>query len=97
MPSDELIQMGAADLARLIRSGDLDPVNVIDAHIAQISRVNPRINALITVAFDKARDEARRVRERLQQRTSDLPPLLGVPVPLFPNSRNERDGELLIS
>jgi len=80
MHSNELAHLGAADLARLIRSGDLDPVNVVDAYIDQIGRVNPRINALITVAFDKARDEARRVRERLEQRTSDLPPLLGVPI-----------------
>src|SRR5215470_8319760 len=80
MHSNELIQLGAADLARLIRSRDVDPVNVVDAHIAQIDRVNPRINALVTVTFDKAREEARRIRDRLQERTPDLPPLLGVPV-----------------
>jgi Asp-tRNA(Asn)/Glu-tRNA(Gln) amidotransferase A subunit family amidase len=80
MHSNELIQLGAADLARLIRSRDVDPVNVVDAHIAQIDRVNPRINALVTTTFDKAREEARRIRDRLQQRTSGLPPLLGVPV-----------------
>src|SRR5262245_11982587 len=80
MPSNELIQLSAADLARLIRSRDVDPVNVVDAHIAQIDRVNPRINAVVTAAFDKAREEARRIRGRLQNRTPYLPPLLGVPV-----------------
>jgi len=79
MHSNELIQLSAADLARLIRSREVDPVDVVDAHIAQIDRVNSRIKALVTVTFDRAREEARRIRDRIE-RTSNLPPLLGVPV-----------------
>jgi Asp-tRNA(Asn)/Glu-tRNA(Gln) amidotransferase A subunit family amidase len=80
MHSNELIRLGASETARLIRSGDLAPIEVIDAHITQIERVNPTINALVSVSFDKAREEARRIGEQLRQRTSASLPLLGVPV-----------------
>jgi Asp-tRNA(Asn)/Glu-tRNA(Gln) amidotransferase A subunit family amidase len=80
MPSSELTRLGAADLARHIRKGHVDPLEVVDAHINQIQRVNPSINALVTSRFDQARDEARRAKERMQSGRLDLPPLLGVPV-----------------
>jgi Asp-tRNA(Asn)/Glu-tRNA(Gln) amidotransferase A subunit family amidase len=78
MTSSELVQLGALELARLIRNWQTDPLEVVDAHVGQIEKINPSINALITSCFDQARDEARRARERM--RTSDLPPLFGVPV-----------------
>jgi Asp-tRNA(Asn)/Glu-tRNA(Gln) amidotransferase A subunit family amidase len=80
MQPGELVQLGAADLARLIRNGQAEPLEVVDAHIRVIERLNPKINALVTVTFNQARDEARRFRERLTVRRADLPPLFGLPV-----------------
>src|SRR5262245_13265549 len=79
MRANELIQFGAVELARLIRHGQVDPIEVVDAHISQIQSVNPRINALITATFDEARLEAVRVRRIARSNVSDLP-LLGVPI-----------------
>ena len=58
MRVNELVQFGAVGLARLIRDRQVDPIEVVDAHISQIQNVNPRINALITATFDEARKEA---------------------------------------
>src|SRR5215471_12264715 len=80
MRSNELVRLGAANLARFIGSGDLDPVEVIDEFITQILRVNPRINALVTETFESAREQARDVREQVRKKTSVGLPLLGVPI-----------------
>jgi len=79
MGTTQLIQFGAVELARLIRHGEVDPVEVVDAHISRIQSVNPRINALIAARFDEARQEAVRTRRMARNKVSDLP-LLGVPI-----------------
>ena len=58
---DEITRLGAAELARRIRFGDTSPLEVVDAHIARIEEVEPRVNALITTTFDAARRTARRL------------------------------------
>jgi fatty acid amide hydrolase 2 len=65
----------------MMRDGALSPVEVVDAHIARIEEVNPRLNALIGERFDDARREARAAEARLRHAAdpADLPPLLGVP------------------
>jgi Asp-tRNA(Asn)/Glu-tRNA(Gln) amidotransferase A subunit family amidase len=79
MVSNELIGLGAAEVARLIRSRELDPVELVDAHIRHIERVNPRINALVSPRFDEAREEARQLKERWSPATT-VQSLPGVPV-----------------
>lgn len=78
---DELLTISAAELAARIRRHEVSPVEVVDAHIARIERVNPAINGLIADRFARARDEARRAESRLMAATASrqLPPLLGVP------------------
>lgn len=75
---DEFTTLGAAELARRIRAGDASPLEVVDAHIARIERVEPHINALITPTFDAARSTARRMTDAGVP--SDPPPLHGVPI-----------------
>ncbi|MFW5709633.1 MAG: amidase [Chloroflexota bacterium] len=78
---NDILLTGAAEIARRIKAGLLDPVDVIDAHIARIQAVNPRINALIIPMFDEARQQARNAADRIAQgNTDDLPPLYGVPI-----------------
>jgi amidase len=56
----------ATDLARtdlvgqaeLVRTGELSPLELVDAAIARIEAVNPRLNAVVTTLFDEARAEA---------------------------------------
>ncbi|KQO05436.1 glutamyl-tRNA(Gln) amidotransferase subunit A [Agreia sp. Leaf244] len=64
--SSEIIYQDATSLAELIRSGDLSPVEVVQAHLDRIDAVNPDINAIVTLADDvleKARKAERAVRE----------------------------------
>lgn len=45
-------------LAELIRAREIEPIEVIDATIARIERLNPQLNAVIHRLFDKARAQA---------------------------------------
>ena len=47
------------DIAPLVRSGRLSPVDLVQSCLAQIE-ARPRVNAFITVLRDRALDEARR-------------------------------------
>src|ERR1700716_1184719 len=54
-----LTRRSARELARLIRSREVSPVEVLDAHLAVIERINPKLNAIVTLAAEQARDAAR--------------------------------------
>ena len=69
----------ATTLAAQIRRGERSPVTVVDAFLDRIERVNPEINAYVTVCTESAREAAREA-ERAVERGDDLGPLHGVPV-----------------
>lgn len=74
--------MSAMALARAIRAGEASAREVVDAHIALLSRVNPAINALVVDCFEAAQKEADAVDARIAAAAvtgEELPPLLGVP------------------
>lgn len=48
--SNELIFKDATRLAELIRTREVSPVEVMQAHLDRIAAVEPRVNALVTVA-----------------------------------------------
>ena len=58
MPN-ELNQLDATAQAELVRKKEVSPLELVDAAIAAIERVNPQINAVITPLFDKARAQAK--------------------------------------
>ena len=70
----------AISLADQIRHRRVSPVEVIEETLARIERVNPKLNAFITVFGDQAREAARGAEKLVMQRRRTLPPLLGVPV-----------------
>lgn len=80
--SIEIAYMSAVDLLDGYRRRALSPVDVIEAIIARIEAVNPKINAFVTTCFDTARQEARLAEERYASaaRNDELPALLGVPL-----------------
>lgn len=53
-----LVARPATELRRMIGSKEISPVELLDACIAQIERVNPFLNAVTATCFDRARDEA---------------------------------------
>jgi aspartyl-tRNA(Asn)/glutamyl-tRNA(Gln) amidotransferase subunit A len=67
------------DLSVRIRDGSLSPVAVVDACLARIDALNPRLNAFITVTGDAAR-EAARVTESEITGGRWRGPLHGIPV-----------------
>ena len=57
---DELAALDATAQAEMIRSGELKPLELVEAAIARIERLNPQLNSVIHTLFDKARIEAGR-------------------------------------
>jgi Asp-tRNA(Asn)/Glu-tRNA(Gln) amidotransferase A subunit family amidase len=76
-----LAERSGLSLARSIRTGELSARQVIDAHIALLEEVNPKVNAVIAPRFDAARAEADAADARIAgaEDPDSLPPLLGVP------------------
>jgi amidase len=56
---EELADLDATAQAALVRRGDVTPIELVDAAIARIERLNPRLNAVIHEHFERARGEAR--------------------------------------
>jgi len=79
MANDELCWLPATALAGLIRKKKVSPVEVVDAVLDRIERVNPRVNAYVAVTGDSARKEARAAERALARRSARLGPLHGVP------------------
>ncbi len=79
MTDGDLTRLTALELQRLIRTRAASPVEVLDAHLATIERVNPRLNAIITLASDQARDAAMEA-EKAVLRGDELGLLHGLPV-----------------
>ena len=74
-----LSRKSACELTALIASRAVSPIEVLDAHLAVIERVNPRLNAFVTLAADAARRQAHAVEASLT-RGDQLGPLAGLPI-----------------
>src|SRR3989449_920277 len=55
---DELAFLDATAQAELVRRGQVTPSALVDATIARIEAVNPKLNAVIILLFEKARAQA---------------------------------------
>jgi amidase len=55
---DELCDLSAAELAVRIRRKDVSAREVMAAHLARIERVNPKVNAIVTLVADRALADA---------------------------------------
>jgi amidase len=77
--SDELCDLSAIELVTRIRRKDLSAREVMTAHLARIERVNPRVNAIVTVVAERAMADAARADE-LAARGGTLGVLHGLPV-----------------
>jgi len=75
----ELWRLTAVEAVRLLKRREVSPLELIDAAAARIEATNPKINALVTLCYDRARDHARRV---MSEKRPDAPPhyLHGLPI-----------------
>jgi len=87
MPSraeSELAFLSIEQAARLLRRKEISPVELTEASLARIERLNPSLNAFLTVIADRARRQARAAeRDILRKRPRGL--LHGIPVSLKDN------------
>jgi aspartyl-tRNA(Asn)/glutamyl-tRNA(Gln) amidotransferase subunit A len=75
--SDEFIKMSATKMAALVRAREASPVELVEAHLRRIERLNPSLNAVVSLAPD-ALERAREAEEALA-RGAELGELHGVP------------------
>ncbi|MDQ1470556.1 MAG: amidase [Bryobacterales bacterium] len=71
--------LSAVEMARLIRTKELSAREALVAHLKQIERINPTVNAVVTLVPEMAAQAAAEADER-QARNEPLGPLHGLPV-----------------
>ena len=76
---DELCLAPATDLAAMLRRKELSARELLDAHLDRIERVNPAVNAIVTLDVDGAR-RAAGAADDAAARGEWLGPLHGLPV-----------------
>jgi amidase len=71
--------LSAIEMARLIRAKKLSAREALAAHLKQIERVNPKVNAIVTLVPEMAAADAAKADE-MQAHKETLGPLHGLPV-----------------
>ena len=79
MSDERLCWTPATELAALIRKKKVSPVEVLDAVLDRIERLNPKLNAFVTLTDEQARREAKAAERALSKKGARLGPLHGVP------------------
>ncbi len=79
MARDDLAFLSAAETAAAIATKQVSPVDVVQAYLARIERLDGHLHAYITVLRDDALAAARQAEQALR-RDGALPPLFGVPM-----------------
>ena len=74
---NDVVLMPAVSQLELLRSGALSVAELAEAHIRQIERLNPQLNALVDFDADRARAQAQRLDATPQRERG---PLHGLPV-----------------
>ncbi len=80
MSDRDLCFTPATALQRLYRTRKVSPLEVMQAVLARIDAVNPRVNAYVTLVRESALAEAKKATAGLARRSAALGPLHGVPV-----------------
>src|SRR5205823_724213 len=80
----ELWRRSAIELAGLIALREASSAEVVEAHLARIAEVNPKLNAIVRVLADTARAQAADA-DRKVAAGEPLGPLHGVPITVKEN------------
>jgi aspartyl-tRNA(Asn)/glutamyl-tRNA(Gln) amidotransferase subunit A len=78
MTRNDLCFLSGAEAARRIALGELSPVELLDAILAHVEEMQPKINPFTIVRTDEARTEAKAA-EVAMTRGEELGPLHGIP------------------
>src|SRR5262249_26425122 len=77
--TNDLCWLSATELEALIRRKKVSPVEVVDAILTRIEKINPKINAYVTLTAEAARRDAKAAERALGRKGARLGPLHGVP------------------
>src|SRR3954468_3701479 len=55
----DLLKLSAVELRRRIGAKEISPVELLEACIERIERLNPAVNAVTAVCYERAREEAK--------------------------------------
>ena len=89
---DDLLFSSATSIARAIREKEVSAVEIVEAHLRRIDEVNPKLNAVVRLASERAMDEARDADAALA-RGDSLGPFHGVPITI----KDSHDTEGIVS
>lgn len=82
-PTTDLTELTLAEAAAAVASGQLSPVELTEAYLARIERLNPQLTAYVEVTAERARADARALADEAATGPSGLrSPLHGVPIGL---------------
>ena len=76
---EELCFLTATELARRIRAREVSATEAMESHLARIERVNPKVNAIVTLTAEEGMVRARAADEALS-RGKEVGPLHGLPI-----------------
>ena len=84
--TDTILLKSASELARMVRSGQVSSLQLVNRFITRIEEVNPHIQAVVYRRYDEARETAQQVDQILADErgesaeySAERRPLLGVP------------------
>ena len=75
----EMTQLPAWEMAARIRERRLSVIELVQAHLQRVRRLNPRLNAFVSIDEERALQEAKQADDAVRTNAS-LGPLHGVPV-----------------
>src|SRR6185437_3160402 len=75
----DLTFLSATEMVAQIREKKLSPVDLAEAHLAKIERLNPKLNAFVQVDPERVRRDAREAQSAITK-GGELGPLHGVPI-----------------
>ncbi len=78
-PASDLARLTATEAAGLVRQGSVSALELVNACLARIDQVNPRLNAVVSMRADEARRDAERA-DVARAAGAQLGPLHGVPM-----------------
>ena len=65
MPSNDLLSMTISEMAPKIQAGEVSPVELTEAALAEAHRQQPKLNSFITIMDEQAMGQARELEEQL--------------------------------
>lgn len=79
---DDIVYLSLTKMAEGIHARKISPIELVDAHLARIRRLNPELNAFATVDGERAQDQAKLAGSAIHgsAKTGSLGPLHGVPI-----------------